>query len=338
VNIQLETPETQDPRWQEFVHGFPRSNAFHSPEMVEVFRRSDGFDVFPLFASIHGRVVAVAFPTLVKLSLPLPGWCSNRLILYASPLYNPNDEGTAGVNALLAEIRLLGRRHALFVEIRHSELFPSTGQLDGLAGATYIPYQNYLVDLTVGRDNLWDSYSTFTRNHIRKSEKRGAIVRELKPGEIDHAVRLITDLYRRKGVPVINPSVFRIAYDLLSPRRLLRVIGLDVNGTLAAVRMSLNYSGTVYDWYAASEPTFREYYPNEALTWDTIRWGSAEGFRIFDFGGGAIRGQEYGPARFKEKFRGTLVEFGRHRFAHRPRVYWVASKLYELRSGHRTSV
>ena len=53
---------------------------------------------------------------------------------------------------------------------------------------------------------------------------------------------------------------------------------------------------------------------------------------IFDFGGGAVRGQYYGPAKFKEKFRGELVEFGRHRFIPNPLIYKSAEKFYKIYS------
>jgi hypothetical protein len=333
VRIQEAVPD--DPRWGEFVRAFPRANIFHSPEMAKVFSASEGFEIFPLFALVEERVVAAAFPVLVKIHSPLPAWCTNRLIMYASPLHIRSDEGIKGMNALLRSAGSLASKRALFLEIRHSEPFPVAETFAALEKALYIPYQNYLVDLTVGPDVLWKSYSSFTRNHVRKNEKKGAVIRELAAHEIDGAIQLIGNLYRRKKIPVLDHSVFRNAYEILAPSGMLRVIGLEIESRIVAVRMSLNYGATVYDWYAASDPDFHGYYPNEALAWNTIRWGATSGYTIFDFGGGAIRGREYGPARFKEKFMGALVEFGRHRLIQRPLVYRIASKVYDLRTGQR---
>ena len=321
-----------DSRWKDFVAGFSLANPFHSPEVSRVFAQSEGFRVVPLFACAGNKVVACGIPVLVSIA---EGWTrrfTNRLILYASPLYKDTPEGVAGMELLLSECRSLARNHALFLEIRNSNPFPSTGTLTGLKGCEYIPYQNYLVDLSVGTESLLGSYSSFTRNHIRKSEKKGAIVREINAGEIGAVVDLIVNLYKRKNIPVLNPDVFETAYRLLTPLGMLRTIVLEAEGKIIATRMSLNYLHTVYDWYAASDPEFTKYYPNEALTWNTISWGSGAGYRVFDFGGGAVRGQEYGPAKFKEKFMGQLVEYGRYRYAPHRFVYRAARRLYEMRT------
>jgi serine/alanine adding enzyme len=320
-----------DSRWKNFVAGFPLANPFHSPEVSQVFAQSKGFRVLPLFACAGNEVVACGIPVLVSIA---DGWTrrlTNRLILYASPLYKKTPEGVQGMELLLSEFRSMARNHALFLEIRNSEPFPSTDTLNGLSGCEYIPYQNYLVDLSAGAESLFGSYNSFTRNHIRKSEKKGAIIREINAEEIGAVVDLIVNLYKRKNIPVLNPDVFETAYRLLTPSGILRTIVLEAEGKIVGTRLSLNYLRTVYDWYAASDPAFGKHYPNEALTWNTISWGAGAGYTVFDFGGGAVRGQEYGPAKFKEKFMGQLVEYGRYRYAPHRFVYRAARTLYEMK-------
>lgn len=322
----------EDSRWKEFVATFPAANAFHSPEVSRVFAESKGFRVMPLFACAGSEVVACAIAVLVSISEGLTRRLTNRLIVYASPLYRSTPEGVQGMERILKELRTLARKHALFLELRNSEPFPPSGTLEGLAGCEFIPYQNYLVDLSAGADPLWESYGSFTRNHIRKSEKKNAVIREIRADEIGSVIDLIIDLYRRKNIPVLNPDVFQTAYRILTPLGMLRTIVLEVEGKIVATRLSLNYLSTVYDWYAASDQEFSKFYPNEALTWNTISWGAGKGYRIFDFGGGAVRGQHYGPAKFKEKFMGRLVEFGRYRYAPSRLLYRAALKLYELKT------
>ena len=320
-----------DVRWKDFVARYHRANPFHSPEVSHVFAVSKGFKVIPLFACAGEDVVACAIAVLVSIS---DGWSrrlTNRLIVYASPLYANTPEGTQGMERILSELRTLARKNALFLEIRNSEPFPPQGELNGLRGSEYIPYQNYIVDLSAGADHLWESYNSFTRNHIRKSEKKGAVLREIVPGEIGTVIDLIVGLYTRKKIPVLNPDVFASAYRMLTPSGMLRTMVLEVEGKIVATRLSLNYLQTVYDWYAASDPGYAKYYPNEALTWNTIRWGAEQGYKIFDFGGGAVRGEDYGPAKFKEKFMGQLVEYGRYRYAPYPMLYRAARTVYEMR-------
>ena len=156
-------------------------------------------------------------------------------------------------------------------------------------------------------------------------------MREMRDDELDTVVDMIRSLYARKNIPMMDPTVFQNAFSILKPTGNIRAIVLEADSKVAAARISLSYAGTVYDWYAASVPGFNDLSPNEVLAWHSIKWGAANGYRIFDFGGGAIKGQEYGPAKFKEKFHGEKVEFGRFRYSPHPLIYAIASKAYEMR-------
>ncbi|MCX7589772.1 MAG: GNAT family N-acetyltransferase [Patescibacteria group bacterium] len=95
------------------------------------------------------------------------------------------------------------------------------------------------------------------------------------------------------------------------------------------VRITLNYNKVIFDWYAASDKNYSNFYVNEILVWNTICWGIHNNYKIFDFGGAGLKGQYYGPAKFKEKFKGNLVEFGRYRFIPYKKTYSVLVNIYE---------
>jgi serine/alanine adding enzyme len=329
--IEIRGGEIGERQWEEFVGTFESANVFHSPGMAGVFSSSKGFEPFPVFALSGGEIVAAAFPVLVRVPAPVPRRFATRCIMYASPLYRSGDAGIAGVERILRTVESETRWRSMFLEIRNSERFPAGDSLRSMEGFEYIPYQNYTLDLRTGTDGLWRALSSYTRNHVRKSEKKGALVRELRDSELDNGIELIRDLYKRKKVPLPDRSLFTCAYSVLKPLGGIRAIGLEVGGKIVAVRIALAYRRTVYDWYAASQSEFNGFYPNEALVWDTLRWGCEKGYHLFDFGGGAVQGEEYGPAAFKEKFRGTLVEYGRYRRVYYPWIYSIADRLYRRR-------
>jgi hypothetical protein len=329
--VRVERPTVDDDRWKRFVDKFPSVNIFHSPEMAHVFGISQGYEAFPLFATFDSEVVAAAFPVLVGIKSMLPASFKRRLIMYASPLYLNDPRGVKGVELILRSAEAIARKTALFMEIRNSEQFPGFGKIERLNSYDYIPYQNYLLDLEEGADKIWSSFSTHTRNHIRKAERKGVVVRTMMTNELPQVSALIAGLYHRKGVPLSNPSICESAYRFLTERHLARFIVADVHTEIIGALISLNYNGTVFHWYAASKTETNQYYPNEALIWDTIRWGCNQGYRLYDLGGGGIRGEEYGPAKFKDKFKGSLVEYGRYRCVSHRIVYNIGRKLYELR-------
>ncbi len=327
--------KTDDPRWEPFVLGFPEANIFSSPQMMDVFRKSQGFTPHPLFAFSGDDVVAAAFPVLVGMPSRLPGRLVNRLIMYATPLHEHSDRGRRGLAQVLDEAKALARSTSLFLEIRNSHPFPPDEAEADVNRLEYLPYENYLIHLEEGTGGIWASLNSYTRNHIRKGVKKGAVVREAESGEMGVVIGLLETLYTAKRIPFIGASVFEEAHARLTPRGMMRTTVMDVDGRIVGARITLQYARTMFDWYASSEGEFKGWYPNEALAWDAMCWAHDHGYTTFDFGGGAIRGQEYGPAAFKEKFRGEKVEYGRYRHAPNPLLFRLARLVYAMKTGNK---
>ncbi len=316
--------------WEKYVIQFKESNIFHSPHMAKVFELS-GFKVYPLFVIHQKQILAAAFPVLVSIK-GRDFKFTNRLILYASPLYLDTEMSHEALLLIVESIQTLADKKSLFAEIRNSELFPDDDK--GLIlnnNWEYIPYENYLIDLSLGEKKIWESISSYARNHVRKSQKKNVTIREVSDKEFFHSVALLKKLYSDKKIFFLGDNVFYNAFEILKKERKIRVIAAFIDEIMIGVRISLNYANTVFDWYGASDRNWSKYYPNEALVWNSIQWGCKNGFKIFDFGGGAIRGQFYGPAKFKEKFKGNKVEFGRYRYICNKLAYRTASAIFELR-------
>ena len=317
-------------KWEKYVTQFEEANIFHSPHMAKVFELS-GFEVCPLFVVDGDQIKAAAFPVII----PINGRSfkfTNRLILFASPLYSECEMAYEALTLIVNNIQNLAKNKSLFAEIRNSELFPRPSNNFILSkNWEYIPYENYLIDLRSGEKILWENISSYTRNHIRKSEKRNVTVREISEKDFPRSVALLEKLYSDKRLFFLGNRVFYNAFETLRQEKRIRVIAAYLDEALIGVRISLNYANTVYDWYGASDRSWSKCYPNEALAWNTIQWGCKNGYEIFDFGGGAVRGQFYGPAKFKEKFKGRKVEFGRYRYIANKLAYRTASAIFELR-------
>ncbi len=145
-----------DERWERFVKLFPSANIFHSPEMNVVFSSSDKFESLPLFVENKSGILAAAFLVIFKYSEWIPGKYSKRALLYSSPLYLKNDQGVVGLRILLAEVIRLARERSLFLEIRNSEKFPMDESELRRDSLEYIPYQNYLANLKLGSQSIWN--------------------------------------------------------------------------------------------------------------------------------------------------------------------------------------
>jgi lipid II:glycine glycyltransferase (peptidoglycan interpeptide bridge formation enzyme) len=101
----------------------------------------------------------------------------------------------------------------------------------------------------------------------------------------------------------------------------------------------LIFNGRITDWYAGSDRAFSAYCSGESLIWHALQWGKAHGLHMFDFGGAGKPEEDYGPRRFKAKFNGTPVNYGRNICVHAPLSlsvskagYLAMRKLLSLRS------
>lgn len=66
------------------------------------------------------------------------------------------------------------------------------------------------------------------------------------------------------------------------------------------------------------------------MVWQVLEWGATKGYRTFDFGGAGKPGEDYGPRRFKAKFGGTLVNYGRNVCVHAPMRLKLSEKVYNI--------
>ena len=129
---------------------------------------------------------------------------------------------------------------------------------------------------------------------------------------------------------MINVSIFNTLFNLYNTS-IFQAIFVKKGIKTIGVRFTLSYADTVYDWYAAADLTYSKDYPNEALVWETIHWGCTNGYSTFDFGGGGVPGKYYGPAVFKEKFKGVKVEHGRYRWTSNRILLNCFEKIYKWR-------
>lgn len=327
--VQCQNISPDDPRWRNFIDKFEASNIFHSPEWTKIVSLTSGFEIFPLAAVCNNQLVALAIPVLVRTNKNIRLKYLNRTILYSSPLYLPTNDGITGIQHILNEIKKYSVKKSLFAEIRNNVRY--TISENEKKYWEYLPYENYLINLEPGINAIWDNLSKYTRNHIRKGEKKGLEIKEIiNFQEYNDAVLLIKTMYQNKNIPFIGDELFYNAWHLLHEKGYIRTIGAYFGQKLIGSRISLNYGKYVYDWYGTANRDYSSYYPNESLAWNSIEWGCLNHFKTFDFGGGAIKGQHYGPAVFKEKFNGTKVEYGRYRHISNQLAYKTGELIYHL--------
>ena len=144
------------------------------------------------------------------------------------------------------------------------------------------------------------------------------------------SIELIQTTYQNARIPLADASLFENAFNILSPENMIRITNAYVDSQPAATSVELLYKDVIYGWYSGLDRSFATYVPNEQLTWHILKWGSENGYKIYDFGGAGKPDEEYGVRDFKAKFGGELVCYGRNTYTHRPAMLKLSKAGYRV--------
>jgi lipid II:glycine glycyltransferase (peptidoglycan interpeptide bridge formation enzyme) len=318
--------------WAEFVAAHPRGNIFQTPDMYEVFNRTKGFEP-QLWAALKNGKILVLFPVVaITLRDGLLRRFTTRSVSYGSILCREDEDGREGLKRLLEVYKQEKRKEVLFTELRNlSDLSPIQTTLQE-KGFIFRDHLNYLIDLNMPSEMILAKIGPKTRKHIRRALKRNEIVfSEIERKEdIFEFYHLLSQTYKRAQVPLSDISLFKAAFELLRPRKMIRFTMARIEGVPAAASVDLIYKRVMYGWFGAVNRAYGKFTPHEALTWQLFQWGSANGLHVYDFGGAGDPNEEYGVREFKAKFGGKLVGYGRNVCVHAPAMLAVCKQGYNL--------
>ena len=319
--------------WQQFVQNNKSSNAFHSPEMYQVFKATPNFT--PEFWAVvdeNDGPQVLMLPVFVSLfSNPLRR-LATRSIVYGGILSAPNIDLDAAFSVLLPAYQQHAGGKALFTEFRHKTDSTAVHAALERYGCYHEAELNYLVNLSQPIDQLLQSFRSRTRKRIRQGQRKQAVevIEVQSETEFNNWYQLLEMTYHHARVPLAPRIHFEEAFQRLVPARMAKFYLAMVGKTPAACSLELLHQGTIYGWYNGVDRQFSHLVPNEMLTWHILSWGVEAGYAVYDWGGAGKPDEYYGVRDFKVKFGGKLVDYGRSRCVHSPRLLAFSERAYRL--------
>jgi len=319
--------------WRSFIKDQASSNIFHTPEMFDVFRRTEGH--YPqLFAAKNnnGQLLALLTPVQVTLHNGILRRLMTRSIAYGGVLYVQDENIKVALGELLRECTRKTKSDALFTELRNlSDVNPIKDTLSD-CGYIFEEQLNYLVDVSGSPEQVMQNIGSRTRKNIRHALRKGKVVVELvsKPSQIDDWYDLVKKSYNLARVPLADISLFKAAYEVLSPKGMARFYLARIGSVYVAATAELPFKDVIYGWYSGVDRTFASEYPGELLMWEILCWGAENGYKVYDFGGAGKPDEHSGVRDFKAKFGGQLVNYGRNTKIHSPQLMRLSKLGYEI--------
>ncbi len=330
----IEITNTLDEKiWRLYVDHHPQGSVFQTPEMFHVMSGAKGHHP-TLWAAIKDGDAVQALFVPVQLTLyggPLRP-LTTRAVAYGAALCNPDPEGERALRTMLSAYARAAGRQALFTEMRNLSDLTSLQPVLQECGYQYEDHLDYLIDLSGSPDEVMARIGSRTRKHIRQGLRRGdvQVKQVVDRQEISICYDLLQKTYASAGVPLADQTLFESTFEVLQPRGMCRFSLAFVKGEPVATSVELLYKDVMYGWYGGLDRKYADYMPGEMLMWDILKWGSENGYRVYDFGGAGKPGETYRVRDFKAKFGGQLVCFGRNTCVHSPLLYALSTHGYDL--------
>ncbi|MBR2725495.1 peptidoglycan bridge formation glycyltransferase FemA/FemB family protein [Candidatus Saccharibacteria bacterium] len=177
------------------------------------------------------------------------------------------------------------------------------------------PKYSFILDLK-GRtvDQIFADMKRNTRNHIRKAEKMGVQIRELKREELSIFKKITESTSERRHFLDKPLSYYEKMYDLFHDRGEVKFMLAETNATPLSAAMFMTYGDEVIYLFSGSDEKYmKEFNAQYLIQWHMIKYAIENGFKTYNFYG--IQGlpdrnsKDYGIYDFKKGF--TSTETGR---------------------------
>ncbi|MBI5351463.1 MAG: GNAT family N-acetyltransferase [Chloroflexi bacterium] len=317
--------------WACFILKHPHGNIFHTPEIFEVFNLAKGYKPELWAATINGQVVSLFTPVQISLMNGLFQLFTTRTVSFGSILFYPEVDNQEALEKLLHTYARKTTGITLFTELRNQNDTRKVQPILQECGFNFQDHLNYLINLDRTEDEIWKGFSKSIRKHIHTAQKKNLIIHEITDRlQIPIAYNLLKRAYHRIKIPLPTLNFFEAAFDVLVPKKMLKIFLAQADDSYISTRMVLIYKDRITDWYTGSDRSFAQYFPEEFIIWHILQWGKLHGYHLFDFGGAGLPGEQYGPRIFKEKFGGDLVNFGRSTYIHHPVLLTISRIGYAI--------
>ncbi len=309
----------------------PNGNIFQTPEMYEIYLKTMNYEpvLVAVFDESSDELIGTLLAVIQKEHKGVLGNVSSRAIIIGGPLVKDNDAKI--LKFILEAFNEKIKKRAVFSQFRNLWDWKEHKIIFEEIGFMYDAHLDILINLNLTQEELNKTIKREKRRNLTKSRNKGVTFEEITGiDDFKKGLELIKSTYQRIKLPMPNDSFFLNAYEIMNKSGYIKIFGCRTEDEIIGIRMTLNYKGLVYDWYAGSDYNFKNMYPNDFLIFEILLWGLETEYKTFDFGGAGKPNIPYGVRDHKMKFGGELVEFGRFEKVHKPKLMYVAKAGLEL--------
>jgi len=282
----------EEPRWGERLASHGESSFFHSAEWARVLEAT--YRHRPAYLTVLKEDRLCGLLAAMEVASPLTG--RRGVALPFTDACPPLSSEEAPVEDLLREMIRYGQgRGWKYFEAR------GVGAAEGRPAS--LRFCGHRLDLSGGKEALFNGLATEARTAIRKAQKAGV---EVEVSGSEEAMRAYYGLHcltrRRHGLPPQSYRFFEnIARHALGAGRGEVVLARHGPRPIAGA-VFFHYGKKAVYKYGASDKACQHLRGNNLVMWEAIQHYAGQGLKLFDFGRSAY--SDEGLRRFKRNFGG----------------------------------
>ena len=310
----------QSPIYYELMNGVPGVEPFIHKEI-----KPDG--------SIAGQYTG----TFIQSGSSLTKRFTSRILLIDEPLVFTEDIVKTS-NALFHQLIDIDKQFkpCIYTEIRFIRHNPIHFDFSKIPHCEYTPYLNIVVDTSKTEEVLFNNLSESKRRQVKMSLKAGAVIKcATNEDEVKTFYNILLNLYRKKVRKPLYPLEFFIRFFNKKEAGVI-LLAYHNDKIIGGMLCPIFENKEMYEWYIAGldvEQQKKKIYPSVLLTYEALRFASANNIQKFNFMGAGKPDVPYGVRNFKSKFGGELVETPRYVIAHKPLFYAIGKFVMTLGVG-----
>lgn len=306
-----------------YVSNHPGKNFFQSTFAYKLYKQVENHDPCLLYVEKNGKIIGSLNAVFLKEPGVVKGFFSKRCIVEGGPLILEDENILEVLDLLLHKLNQIASSKSIYTEFRNS--FDTKHMQENFAknGWVFEEHLNILVDLTKDQEELWSNVSSKRRNEIRRAKLEGSEFKVFNTKEaLLKSYEIIEEVYKRVGIPYPPRTFFEKAFEILGTDH-FKVFNAVYKDKIIGTMLTLCYKDTIYDWYAGSFKDYYDKYPNDLIPWEVFLWGKMAGYKEFDFGGAGKPNVPYGVRKYKKRFGGKFVNYGRYKRINNELLYKI---------------
>ena len=298
--------------WEDFTDSLDFTPPQHLMTWMNSIKDSYGNCEVLCYMDIKDKKIRAAFPFfLVKSKIFGDRVISQPFIDFGGPIGEFNEKF---IHEAIGNIKAKFGGEIKHIEIRLNKFVPHYEDIERVITAIgfkkEMKRQQFILKLET-EEKLWNNFIRITRKGIKKAQKSGLTLNEIKDeNELKKFYELYLKSMRDFGTPQHSYDFFANFFNMM--KKNIRGLNCYKDGKLIGSLIVLCSKNYMYAAYNFSEHSSLIYQPNDLLYWEMIRWAIKNEIKYFDFGQCETDAKEGSHAagiyKFKSKWMGTLYE------------------------------